>query len=566
MKTFENNADVFPSATTARFFALVTSFLVAMFVYGTWFFIDLLGNPNPTQLPWLGLISITGASALAGTIYLCHPTFKARAFGQADEITSGSLYERIRDLCTLSQIELPRIFVDKDIRNADAIVFGWGKRKTILLGRNFRLMHVKKREEFDARILHELAHIKYGDATIAIISWAMLATTITLFAVIFTLRVARLFSDITGNWAMSWASPGSSWLAIAGAYSEFFFLNMLNFLVIFLPHCLFWLSVLTLEFKALLRVREQYADHFSRELGGSAPIYKTIAGQIKLGQSDARAEMFSNHPSRDARLRFILRPHLVGLPGKYQFFALAFIGGAISTASYDLLSIVSGGTIDQALSSLDINNISRVDPLLAPYVLAALAGLTLIVAPLIISIIFSLSRFCGDLIFRHRKFFPISKRAMLASAWLAIGYWAGHAFYPSNLSTRISDLSIIFELRFSGVAFSSLFLNIFTWFLTISSALILPWLSKIRGATSSPRTIWWVLASFGLWMLYSGAFTVQQYIVNSIFTREQVNNQQVVSAGIWVLAGLGVVLLCGMIHKPERSQTFSKATVVHEPV
>jgi Zn-dependent protease with chaperone function len=130
-----------------------------------------------------GMATTTFTMIVALLFFLAHPRRQKLAFGAAEILAPGShAANRVSEIAELFRISSPVCLVDSDIHHVDALAFGISGRRTILMGRGLLLLLVKRPNEFDVRLAHEIAHIKNGDVDLGYIALGMVTATKILFA------------------------------------------------------------------------------------------------------------------------------------------------------------------------------------------------------------------------------------------------------------------------------------------------------------------------------------------------------------------------------------------------
>lgn len=279
-----------------------------------------------------GLIGAALALSLAVVIYLFHPVGRIGLFGRARRLKCDHpVAKRIHELSNQLGVRPPKILMDSDIRNFDAIAFGLPGRKTILLGRgNWRLLATQP-NSFNGRMCHELAHIKNGDIGITFYVRALIITCIFLIF----LEVARYFYPATSallkGW-VEWRSNGSTVAHFLNSWAFWIMEAAWNAIKPLAPKVLIFSMLLFFLYKAFLRAREIYADNTAAQYaGGEAMLVALGPPQLQL-QPQAIAllrSLFSAHPDAIERCSAIKNPALALKP---TFMQTVWLAIAVSLA------------------------------------------------------------------------------------------------------------------------------------------------------------------------------------------------------------------------------------------
>lgn len=549
-----------PSATTARFLVVISIFALVSSIYGTWVYNEFFpGSPASKQVA-AAIVMLLVCSLLAFAIYVCHPRRKARTFGPADVLTNASALSRIEKLESLAGIKFRRVLVDRDIRNADAIVFGLPGRPTLLMGKRIAFLAVKNPAEFDARIAHELAHVKNKDFVMAIVAEGMLTTIKILFFVILVARLYSLSAIIYAEVTSSSMSTGF----LFGLYiwARWFVLNLFNFCLIFVPHCLFWVLIAEVEYRSILRVREIYADNFSRALVGPHAISSTLSVAVDYESAEPQLHFMRYHPSRRTRRRMILRPSLVGLPEFRHFFWLGFLTGAgLSTfvaATTGIVSEVPSSDVNVVLSRITEQQFR---PALWLIIIMLVTALPHMGASASMTI-----RYNWDLLNRSSNVFVRIFRIGLVGLCVGAGFAIGDSVNPQAFRTQLLDTNIAVMLSFDLYTVFAAVCLAAIW-VTVSLVSWIPLYCIAHGNRTTPiRSIEWLVLSFLLILILSGVGSLMTIVLASISTSGPFALELIVGVLFWTLLSLfGLVVLgClsgGLLRFPKSRRTMSSVPV-----
>jgi hypothetical protein len=298
---------------------------------------------------------------LTGILFLSHSRRQRHAFGKTDELSSqDNLALLVGSIATEMGVRIDRIIVDRDITNADSLAFGFLGRRTILVGKRLRLMSVVAPTECKARMTHEIAHFKNGDVVYAFLSRALVqANLVLMFLVIAWIAIQPLAFVINNYLAWAYCPPKdpicplfsgrnhfTDFLAVQwGRQLAYYKLALQTNLVSTGPTAMFWVLLLFLEHRSLLRVREVLADAQAAKLVGPKAIEDTLANGLKVNGSpvwDSLLFPFSAHPRLAERVRLISCPTEVAMPTSSRFL---FLGLVYSMAS-QLLSAYNNSIIN----------------------------------------------------------------------------------------------------------------------------------------------------------------------------------------------------------------------------
>jgi len=324
-----------PSGLNSRFAVFFVTALVIVVAFGQYIVptSNVLHSDQAALSMWWG--GIAGTLTLLGAIalYLGHPFRRMRAFGAHTPLDkSSNAAIRIGVLAERMNLELKCIRVDTDITNTDAIVFGIGKRKTLGIGRGLILLAVKKPADFDARLAHELGHIKNNDVGISMFADAL--ATVSILAVLFVFcfgfatfgaRAIEVWGDLKGQIDTS-VSRTSLWTSVIYWFGG----KSLSWVAFMAPPILLSAIVLFIEHRAFLRLRELLADAQAARWTSELDLVETLSQRTRERDSDRFGlfyKPFDAHPPVRDRIHAIATPEDIGIPKATWHLGLGYIIG-----------------------------------------------------------------------------------------------------------------------------------------------------------------------------------------------------------------------------------------------
>lgn len=334
------NAAQLPSATRARFALLLTIGVLLAFSSGQTF--SALNSPpfapdSPEQDPVVaGVYVLIISVAVSTLIYMLHPWRQLRSFGSAKCLPENDLLSlRVGCLCSEVGVKMPVLLIDGDISNTDAIAFGWPWRKFLLLGRGLVLLHQTRPREFDARICHEIGHIRNGDIGITFFAHGLIVASICAL-----LSSAFYYIFITAGifyreW-LQWRSDGNAFHAFLLAQIPPFQTISLVFAASVLQSA-GWALILIIEHRGFLRARELYADATSANIVGAESM--NLALGRGTSESSTALEVFAFHPKLDDRRAVIADPTKLLRPKVIGLLSVGYIVGLVLSAMTILTSV-----------------------------------------------------------------------------------------------------------------------------------------------------------------------------------------------------------------------------------
>lgn len=324
-KAFNPNA--LPSATNVRF-ALLAATVTLM---ALWY-----GNEVLEALRFLNIFNQPlnfGASALmivyvwlvATSVYLAHPLFCKSRFTSRLVAAPGELQEEIVSAAANIGLRNVTVLVDDNIRNFDAIAYGYPFRRCVLLGKGNVIQFRKRPDIFRAKLHHEMSHVRNHDIDTGFLAIGLLfavATLVTAVAVYWIANFVRFtFLYYQGEvytihrpWHFVWVSGVP--LLVVGAV---------------------WNAALWLEHRSFVRAREFMAD------AEAAHFCDVAAVRAALGHDDAAIEkihflelvrgLIRAHPTRIQRAAAVVKYREAGFPTAGLFFTVGFLFSIIDSLS-----------------------------------------------------------------------------------------------------------------------------------------------------------------------------------------------------------------------------------------
>jgi Zn-dependent protease with chaperone function len=347
------NANRLPSGTSLRFSLLAVTITFIGLWYGS--IIDnSLTFINPYTTPLNNSASVSFIFAiwfLAFIIYFFHPIHCRLRFGVVRRLQPGDpIAVEISSIARKMGISRLRIFIDADIYNTDAIAFGLPLRRSIAIGRGMSLLCFKHPDRFEARIAHELGHIRNGDIDIAFLEYGLVSSTMLFMICVFFYWTSNFLVYMYGN------VYGFSLESIY-YYVQLFIRNGLALAASMVA----WIAIVWLEHRAFVRSREYLADAEAAFIASPEVVTQTLqsastrsASPLSIGRVLA---ILGAHPSHSERRKSLLNLSNVGRPGPGTFFMI----GALLSLGASLISVVTGAfSVDDQVEAIAVNGAADV--------------------------------------------------------------------------------------------------------------------------------------------------------------------------------------------------------------
>jgi hypothetical protein len=343
-----------PSSTRERFALLYTvvcmisiwsgsNFLFAWMNFG---FRDEGSNRLAT-----GLMTLVATLLTSAGLYLIHPWLRARSFGRTRILDPASLAaQRISTVAQVIGISTPRLLIDEDIHHIDALAFGLPKRRNLLLGRGLLFLHAKRPSEFDARVAHEIAHIRNGDVDLGFIGRAMTQTTKVLLAIILLVWLVPLGPSTLHSWHTSFAF-GDTFASFLRGYIPALGWFFAYYAVTILWVIIFWVLLVSIEYRSFLRSREHYADIVASSVTSLTDL-ETALGNPSHEPKVSFRKWYAAHPSQISRIQVAADPTRVVQPQLAYLAFFGFLGGVFNALILFTLKEISD--VFSAINTSDI--------------------------------------------------------------------------------------------------------------------------------------------------------------------------------------------------------------------
>lgn len=262
----------------------------------------------PSTLPYVGMgVAVWFIIAFFLNVQMINLAMGAKSVSRKQE---PELYNLLENLCIAKGMPMPKLGI-METEALNAYASGMTKRQyTVAVTRG--LMRKLNKEELEAVLAHELAHIKHGDVRLMVIA--------SVFVGIFTLVMEAVFrnGDVLARIAASSTSGKKSSNDKGGGVIAILVLILIAFLILMLARLLGIITQL-----ALSRTREYMADLEAVRMTKNPDAM--VSALLKIsGRSDiegvpnevrgmffdnARSfagDMFSTHPSIDKRVKSLM--------------------------------------------------------------------------------------------------------------------------------------------------------------------------------------------------------------------------------------------------------------------
>jgi Zn-dependent protease with chaperone function len=349
------NVSRLPSGSGAQFLSLVATTIMATIVIGQYFgmhdhfatYVYCVFHPGCIASTSNGIVALPLICILSCTFYIIHPWQQAKSFGEYETLKDPDpLRAAVLELASTMGTRVDRVLVDRDILNNNALAFGIWKQQTVLLGRGFYLMLKANPGEFQARMGHELGHIKNGDVSLAF--WAR--------GIVFAFGLFAITTAVNIVGSTAWHAVKISLFLLSSLYAyDYFWTNQFSVLKLFyegeafafvttIPIVVFFSLIVFLEYRAFLRIREILADAQATLWVDGRIVEKALSFRYKpniYARFASYCNVISAHPSQLRRIRAIREPHEAGCPTYLRLISLGYIFMLVPSLLLHAIDIVS---------------------------------------------------------------------------------------------------------------------------------------------------------------------------------------------------------------------------------
>lgn len=308
-----------PSATNVRFVLLAATVTLMGLWYGNEVFRSLrfLNAFNqPLNLAASSRL-VVAVWILAIGVYFAHPWYCKLRFTRNFSAPPTDIQDEINAAATRVGLRNITVKVDNNIRNFDAIAYGYPFCRRILIGKGNVLQFRKTPDVFRAKIHHELSHIRNSDVDTGFLALGLLFSAATLIVAVSVYWTSNFiyFSRLYYAGKVATVDEPAYYLLIHGIPL------MLTGAV--------WMAVLWLEHRAFIRAREFMADAESAHYSGIYAITSALNSTGKeLRKFDLKAflqGLAKAHPSAQQRAAAAQTYQKAGAPDVYLFATIGLL-------------------------------------------------------------------------------------------------------------------------------------------------------------------------------------------------------------------------------------------------
>ena len=273
-----------PSGMRERLALLITTSMVASYWMGNELSIYLTYWTDQYYSPIItGISGIIFVAIFTTFFFIAYPLtiILRRTIPLPDDISAICV-----ELCKSRGLRKVKFYLTDDLLTQNAFAYGLPGRRAICLGGGLKLVFRKNRALFSAVVLHELSHLRHGDIYVVYICKALtnvLTYALGLDILIHLLMISKVNTlDISLIWEV--IIPLFVWGLTMG-----FFVILVN-----------------LEYRAVLRLRELYADADATQYLIDSQVRLTSEVQVGFVK-----KLLSYHPSSMERFKVLSDPSII---------------------------------------------------------------------------------------------------------------------------------------------------------------------------------------------------------------------------------------------------------------
>ncbi len=309
------NPFALPPETNGRFTLLIVAALAIIFRLAQAFIITFLGLSNTLDfdanaiavtefqtavaayLRFLGtlffLIAVTSLVffAVAFAIYQFHPIRlrKRQNLQKWPQTKDPLLQQEVARLAQLLEmVRTPQLFMPAQSKLTSGQAFGVPPHFALILGGRMPLLLRKRPQQFEAIVLHELAHIVNGDVRRTYFTQSL---WVAVLALLFVPTLLFMLCQLPLGLVQMFTIPETQPLLTMARLLIF----MLQFLLLIL--------VLSLVRSSVLRIREEYADWLAAQHSGEVGLVEILSQKSERSFLDFLAAPWWLHPRNQDRLK-----------------------------------------------------------------------------------------------------------------------------------------------------------------------------------------------------------------------------------------------------------------------
>jgi Zn-dependent protease with chaperone function len=253
-----------------------------------------LGGPSTkSKVFQVGLLGLLLFMNMVFAFYLLHPIQVRRSFARSG---LSHRYENFIQRCATQMRRFGNpsaaISLTNDIEQQNALAYGLPGWRCLLVGGGLRPVAAKRPDRFESVIAHEASHFRHGDVDFGYLSRATLYALSCVCIIIVSAHIYRIYElRIGSEYLLLRKGP---LLFQAGTIAAVMFLA-------------------NIEYRALLRSREHYADVEAARYVGAAFLLDTIrAAHPTTGRRTLSSlEILRTHPTESRRSRVIAEPSIL---------------------------------------------------------------------------------------------------------------------------------------------------------------------------------------------------------------------------------------------------------------
>lgn len=434
------NVNALPSGTGVHLIVIIAANLQLSLWLGSFLPSEIDFVPlNSVRQPGLyntdsSLMGVAFCGILACIYAIAFIIRRKKAFGPYSILPRCSAaYQRIDRLNVVSQKPVRKIYVGGTIFDTDALAFGFGPWRSILIGRGFEALATLAPNDFDIRFSHELAHFENRDTINGLVGLSLLAASGFILGLVAVWQLVRPAIRIYLH--------GDS-----GAWINYNFYKSLGSLSMLLPGGLFWLAIILIEFLALLRLREVLADARAAFNGHQNQMLATLSAEKQA--PDWYPALLLSHPNVKQRLAWCTDPIAMYRSSLWRFFAVGFFFAVSiyqTKTSLQMGVVLLGNpkceTLIQCASLIKTNTIFY----MSTWFVFTLFSVTLAFLSLSLSL---------SLLIRQRGAVRLTFAIIFCTVAVSLGYAFGELMHPFDFNEQQRTASVILR---GGFAFPNFY-------------------------------------------------------------------------------------------------------------
>jgi Zn-dependent protease with chaperone function len=260
--------------------------------------------------------------------YLVHPIQVRRSFAVSGiSRHAGTFLQKCADVARRCGDPAVSLSLTNDIEQQNALAYGLPGWRRLLVGGGLRVVAAKRPERFEAVLAHEVSHLHHRDVDFTYLSRAILYSLSCAFLILLLPYIHWVYQRYRLSLGI-----GSESLALAKS-TLVFQAGIITFVLL----------LVNIEYRALLRSREHYADVDATRYVGSSNLLDTFRAAHPV--SPNFFTIFRTHPTPSSRGRVVENPQVLLRTDPLQAVLTGLVASQVLLFTNMIAREFPGGTV-----------------------------------------------------------------------------------------------------------------------------------------------------------------------------------------------------------------------------